>query len=99
AEAKKNQHVVEVKEMAIRPRTDEHDYQIKLRKIREFLADGNKAKVNLRFRGREVTHAESGTAMMDRIVEDTADIARVENRTGLEGRFMNLILAPEKKKS
>jgi translation initiation factor IF-3 len=98
AEAKKHQHVMEVKEMAIRPRTDENDYQIKLRKIREFLEDGNKAKINLRFRGREVTHADSGTLMLNRLVEDTADIARVEFKSGLEGRFMNLILAPEKKK-
>ena len=98
AEAKKHQNVVEVKEMAIRPRTDENDYQIKLRKIKEFLNEGNKAKINLRFRGREVTHADSGTKMIDRIAADTADIARVEFRSGLEGRFMSLILAPEKKK-
>lgn len=99
AEAKKHQHIVEVKEMAIRPRTDENDYQIKLRKIKEFLAEGNKAKINLRFRGREVAHSDSGTQMLDRLVADTADIARVEFRSGLEGRFMNLILAPEKKKA
>ena len=97
AEAKKNQHIVEVKEMAIRPRTDENDYQIKLRKIREFIADGNKAKINLRFRGREVTHMEIGGAVLDRLIQDTADIARVEFRSGLEGRFMNLILAPSGK--
>lgn len=94
AEAKKNQHIVEVKEMVFRPRTEENDYQIKLRKIREFLADGNKAKINLRFKGREVTHQEIGAAMLDRLVADTGDVARVEFRSGLEGRFMNLILAP-----
>lgn len=96
SEAKKKQQVVTVKEMAIRPRTEEHDYQIKLRKIRSFLEDGNKAKINLRFRGREVTHSDFGKQMLDRIVEDTKDLARVENRSGLEGRFMNLILAPDK---
>ena len=94
AEAKKNQHVVEVKEMVFRPRTEENDYQIKLRKIREFLAEGNKAKINLRFRGREVTHQEHGAIMLDRLTADTADVARVEFRSGLEGRFMSLILAP-----
>lgn len=96
-EAKKHQHVVEIKEMAIRPRTDEHDYQIKLRKIREFLDEGNKAKINLRFRGREAAHKHIGDEMLDRLVKDTADIARMEFRTGLEGRFMTLILSPEKK--
>jgi len=97
AEARKHQTVVEVKEMVFRPGTEEHDYQIKLRKIREFLADGNKAKINLRFRGRETTHQELGTAMLDKIVADTADVAKVDFRSGLEGRFMTLVLSPEKK--
>lgn len=97
SEAKKNQHIVEVKEMSIRPGTEENDYQIKLKKIREFLTDGNKAKVNLRFRGREVTHSDLGTQMIDRLVADTADIAKVDFRSGLEGRFMNLVLSPDKK--
>jgi translation initiation factor IF-3 len=97
AEARKNQHVVEVKEMSIRPGTEEHDYQIKLKKIREFLAEGNKAKVNLRFRGREVTHKELGEQMIDRLIADTADVARVDFKSKLEGRFMNLILSPDKK--
>lgn len=99
AEAKKHQHIVEVKEMVFRPGTEEHDYQIKLRKIKEFLADGNKAKINLRFRGRETTHQEIGQTMLDRIVADTADFAKVDFRSGLEGRFMTLVLSPEKKKS
>jgi translation initiation factor IF-3 len=97
AEAKKHQHIVEVKEMSIRPGTEENDYQIKLKKIREFLADGNKAKVNLRFRGREVTHKEQGEQMIDRLIKDTADVAKVDFRSGLEGRFMNLVLSPDKK--
>lgn len=97
AEAKKNQHIVEVKEMSIRPGTEENDYQIKLKKIREFLADSNKAKVNLRFRGREVTHSDLGSQMIDRLIADTADIAKVDFRSGLEGRFMNLVLSPDKK--
>lgn len=97
AEAKRNQTVVEVKEMVFRPGTEDHDYQIKLRKIKEFLADGNKAKINLRFRGRETTHQEIGTAMLDRLVADTADVAKVDFRSGLEGRFMTLVLSPDKK--
>lgn len=97
AEAKRNQTVVEVKEMVFRPGTEEHDYQIKLRKIKEFLADGNKAKINLRFRGRETTHQEIGTAMLDRLVADTTDVAKVDFRSGLEGRFMTLVLSPDKK--
>lgn len=99
AEAKRNQTVVEVKEMVFRPGTEDHDYQIKLRKIKEFLADGNKAKINLRFRGRETTHQEIGTAMLDRLVKDTADVAKVDFRSGLEGRFMTLVLSPDKKSS
>jgi len=97
AEAKRNQTVVEVKEMVFRPGTEEHDYQIKLRKIKEFLADGNKAKINLRFRGRETTHQEIGTAMLDRLVADTTEVAKVDFRSGLEGRFMTLVLSPDKK--
>lgn len=97
AEARKHQTVVEVKEMVFRPGTEEHDYQIKLRKIREFLADGNKAKINLRFRGRETTHQELGTAMLDKIVADLAEVAKVDFRSGLEGRFMTLVLSPDAK--
>jgi translation initiation factor IF-3 len=98
AEAKKKQQIVTVKEIPIRPRTDEHDYQIKLRKAREFLQVGHKVKFNLRFRGREVTHQELGAAMLDRIKEDLEPLTRVEFQSGLEGRFMSLIVAPEKKK-
>lgn len=97
AEAKRNQTVVEVKEMVFRPGTEDHDYQIKLRKIKEFLADGNKAKINLRFRGRETTHQEIGMAMLDRLVKDTTEVAKVDFRSGLEGRFMTLVLSPDKK--
>lgn len=97
AEAKRNQHVVEVKEMVFRPGTEDHDFHIKIRKIKEFLADGNKAKINLRFRGRETTHQDIGQAMLDRIVAETADVAKVDFRSGLEGRFMTLVLSPDKK--
>lgn len=96
-EAKKNQHIQEIKELVFRPTTEENDYQIKLRKIREFLEDGDKAKVNLRFRGREVTHLEFGQKIIDRLITDTADVAKVDFRSGLEGRFLVLVLSPDKK--
>ncbi|MCP5405722.1 MAG: translation initiation factor IF-3 [Pseudomonadaceae bacterium] len=94
-EAKKNQQVQEIKEVVFRPGTEENDYQVKLRKIKEFLADGNKAKINLRFRGREVTHMEIGQEMLSRLVEDTAEVAKVDFRSEkVEGRFLVLILSP-----
>ena len=96
--AKKNQQVVSVKEVPIRPRTDEHDYQIKLRKAREFLIAGHKVKFNLRFRGREVAHQDLGAQMLDRIEADLEPMTRVEFKSGLEGRFMSLTVAPDKKK-
>lgn len=96
-EAKKNQHIQEIKELVFRPSTEENDYQIKLRKIREFLEEGDKAKVNLRFRGREVTHLEIGQKIIDRLIADTQDVAKVDFRSGLEGRFLVLVLSPDKK--
>lgn len=94
-EAKKNQQVQEIKEVVFRPGTEDNDYQVKLRKIKEFLADGNKAKINLRFRGREVTHMEIGQEMLTRLVADTADVAKVDFRSEkVEGRFLVLILSP-----
>lgn len=98
AEARKNQIKVTVKEIAIRPQTEEHDYQIKLRKMTEFLAKGDKVRVNLRFRGREITHKEIGQRMLDRIVLDTKDIAKVDQMPKMEGRMMVLMLSPESKK-
>ncbi len=97
SEARKSQTTMEVKEMVFRPGTEENDYQVKLRKIREFLAEGNKAKISLRFRGRETSHQEQGQQMLDRISADTADVAKVDFRSGLEGRFMTLVLSPDKR--
>ncbi|MFZ2586588.1 MAG: translation initiation factor IF-3 [Alphaproteobacteria bacterium] len=94
-EAKKNQIIQETKELVFRPGTEENDYQVKLRKIKEFLAEGNKAKINLRFKGREVTHMEIGQEMLTRLVNDTADVAKVDFRSAkVEGRFLVLILSP-----
>ena len=94
-ETKKNQVIQEIKELVFRPGTEENDYQVKLRKIKEFLAEGNKAKINLRFKGREVTHMDIGQEMLTRLVNDTADFAKVDFRsTKVEGRFLVLILSP-----
>lgn len=94
AEAKKKQHVVTVKELSFRPRIEDHDYQIKLKKARAFLEEGNKVKINLRFRGREVAYTDAASEIFDRLVEDVSDIGKVDFRSGLEGRFMNMVLSP-----
>lgn len=98
AEARKKQVVVTVKEISIRPTTEEHDYQIKLKNVKKFLEKGDKVKINLRFRGREITNQQQGVNMMQRLEADTQDIARVESKPNLLGRFMTMVLAPEKKK-
>lgn len=94
SEAKKKQHVVVVKEISIRAGTEEHDYQIKLRKMREFIEKGNKVKVNLRFRGREMAHQDLGVQMMQRIMADMEEIAKIDSKPRLEGRQMNMMMSP-----
>lgn len=95
AEARKNQKTVDVKEVQLRPGINEHDFQVKLRAVQRFLAAGNKVKIVLRFRGREIAHHEIGVKLLGRIQENVADTAKVENQPRLEGRQMLLILAPE----
>lgn len=97
-EAKKNQKQTQVKEIKLRPGTEEADYQVKLRKIKEFLADKDKVKVSIRFRGREMAHQEIGRAQLERIIADTADEASVEQAPKVEGRQMGMLLGPAKKK-
>ena len=98
-EARKNQQkVIQVKEVKFRPQTDKNDYDTKLRALTRFLADGNKAKVTLRYRGREMAHQEFGTDLLNKVKEDLADIAQVESFPKLEGRQMIMVLAPKKKK-
>ena len=99
AEAKAKQTVIEIKEVKFRPGTDDGDYNIKMRNIRRFLADGDKVKVTLRFRGREITHQELGLALLDRIRADLADSVVVEQFPKLEGRQMIMMLAPARKKA
>lgn len=98
AEAKKRQHQVQIKEMKFRPGTEEGDYQIKLRSLIRFLEDGDKAKVSLRFRGREMAHQQIGMEMMKRIEEDLKELGTVEQHAKLEGRQMVMVIAPGKKK-
>jgi translation initiation factor IF-3 len=98
AEAKAKQTVIEIKEIKFRPGTDDGDYNIKLRNIRRFLAEGDKCKITLRFRGREITHQEIGIALLNRLRDDLADTILVEQFPKLEGRQMIMMIAPGKKK-
>ncbi|MGA0570911.1 translation initiation factor IF-3 [Variovorax sp. VNK109] len=99
AEAKSKQKVIEVKEIKFRPGTDDGDYNIKMRNIKRFLDEGDKCKITLRFRGREITHQEIGMALLQRIRDDLADLIVVEQFPKLEGRQMIMMIAPGKKKS
>ncbi len=98
AEAKAKQTVIDIKEIKFRPGTDDGDYNIKLRNIRRFLAEGDKCKITLRFRGREITHQELGLAMLQRMRDDLGDSIIVEQFPKLEGRQMIMMIAPGRKK-
>ncbi len=95
--AKKKQKQVQVKEIKFRPRTDSGDYAIKLRNLRRFLENGDKAKVTMRFRGREHAHRELGLEVLNRIEKDLEELAQVEQRPAMEGRQMVMVLGPRKK--
>ena len=98
ADAKSKQKIIEVKEVKFRPGTDEGDYNIKMRNLRRFIAeDGDKGKVTLRFRGREITHQDIGMRLLERIRDELADVSVVEHMPKLEGRQMIMVLAPKKK--
>lgn len=96
-EAKKKQVVVLLKEVKFRPRTEEHDYDTKLKKIREFLAEANKAKITVMFRGREMSHRELGSKVLERIMADIKDVAVIESVPRMEGRLLFMIVAPNPK--
>ena len=96
-EAKKNQKQTQLKEIKLRPGTEEADYQVKLRKIREFLEDQDKVKVTIRFRGREMAHQDIGLALLKRVEADLAEVGTVEQFPRLEGRQMVMMIAPKKK--
>ena len=94
AEARKKQKVVEVKEIKYRPMIDDHDYDVKMRSMKRFFEEGDKVKVTLRFRGREMAHQELGTKLLERVKEDVSKLAKVEMDARLEGRQMVMVLAP-----
>ena len=98
AEARKKQKIIEIKEIKFRPGTDTHDYDVKMRSVLKFLGEGDKVKVTLRFRGREMAHQEIGMRQIERIKADLVDLANVEQMPKMEGRQMVMILAPSKKK-
>jgi translation initiation factor IF-3 len=94
AEARKKQKVVEVKEIKLRPMIDDHDYDVKMRSMQRFFEEGDKVKVTLRFRGREMAHQELGTQLLNRVKDDTIKIAKVEQEPRFEGRQVVMVLAP-----
>jgi translation initiation factor IF-3 len=91
-EARKRQTIIQVKEIKLRPKTDEHDYLTKLGHIRRFIEEGDRCKVTIFFRGREIVHKDRGQTMLDRVVEDTRDIAKVEQEPQAEGRTLHMLL-------
>lgn len=94
AEARKKQKIVEVKEIKLRPMIDDHDYQVKMRSMKRFFEEGDKVKITLRFRGREMAHQELGVQLLNRVKEDTGALAKVESEPRFEGRQMVMVLAP-----
>ncbi len=94
-EARKKQKVIDVKEIKMRPGIDEHDYQVKMRSVKRFLDDGDKVKMTIRFRGREMAHQELGMKVLDRVREDVDELAKVEQFPKSEGRLMTMVIAPK----
>ncbi|WP_017667040.1 translation initiation factor IF-3 [Sandarakinorhabdus sp. AAP62] len=95
AAARKNQKTQEIKEIKMRPNIDEHDYQTKMKAIHRFLEEGDKVKLTLRFRGRELSHGELGLKLLERVRDETAELAKVEQLPRLEGRQMLMVIAPK----
>jgi translation initiation factor IF-3 len=94
-EAKKRQRVIQTKEIKLRPKTEEHDYQFKMRHARRFLEEGNKVKVTILFRGREMDHIDLGQRILDRVITDCKDLSAVEQPPRMEGQTLTLLLAPK----
>ena len=93
--AKKKQHVIHLKEVKYRPGIDDHDFDFKTRHAREFLEDGNKVKVTMMYRGRQMAHIELGREVLDRVAQELKDIGKIEQEPKLEGRNMSMVLAPK----
>ena len=94
-EARKKQKVIEIKEIKMRPGIDDHDYQVKMRSVRRFLEEGDKVKMTIRFRGREMVHMDLGAKVLDRIRADVEAIAKIESYPRTEGRMMMMVIAPK----
>ena len=94
SEARKKQKVIEVKEVKFRPNTDTHDYDVKMRNVFKFLDNGDKVKITLRFRGREMAHQDLGRKLLERVAEDTKEVGKIENMPKMEGRQMIMIIGP-----
>ena len=94
SEARKNQKIIEAKEVKFRPNTDHHDYDVKMRNVEKFLAKGDKVKVTLRFRGREMAHQNLGRELLERVAEDTKEMGKVESMPKMEGRQMIMMIGP-----
>jgi len=94
-EQRKKQKTQEIKEIKMRPNIDDHDYDVKMKKVVSFIGEGDKVKVTLRFRGRELAHGQLGMALLQRVQADTADIAKVEQHPRMEGRQMLMVIAPK----
>ena len=94
-EARKKQKIIEIKEIKMRPGIDDHDYEVKMRAMKKFLGEGDKVKVTLRFRGREMLHADLGVKVLDRVRDELAPISKVESTPRLEGRQMIMVIAPK----
>jgi translation initiation factor IF-3 len=96
AEAKKKQKIIEIKEVKFRPNIDTHDYDVKMRSVSKFLGEGDKVKVTLRFRGREMAHLELGRELLERIAVDIEPIAKIESMPKMEGRQMIMVVTPQR---
>jgi len=94
-EARKKQKVIDVKEIKMRPGIDEHDYQVKMRSVKRFLDDGDKVKLTIRFRGREMAHQDLGMKVLDRVREEVDELSKVEQFPRTEGRLMTMVIAPK----
>lgn len=94
SEARKKQKIIEIKEVKFRPNTDHHDYDVKMRNVFRFLEDGDKVKITLRFRGREMAHQNLGRDLLMRVAEDVKEIGKVENMPRVEGRQMSMMIGP-----
>ena len=95
AEARKKQHIIEIKEIKFRPGTDSHDYDVKMRSVLKFLDEGDKVKVTLRFRGREMAHQDLGLELLNRVAADVAEVGKIESFPRLEGRQMVMMIGPK----